>query len=114
MEKRFWLGIILLVILLLCAAFSSVFLYNSHMKTSQLLAQDTSQEAIAKAHNMWKTSWKLTAIFTDHAPGEEIQSLFDQLEGLTDPSQIQGICRLLSAQLRSVAESQLPVWWTIL
>jgi len=113
MEKRFYWGIFLLLILLISSFFLSNFLYNTHMPTSLLLEKDFSKSAISKAYENWKENWKLTAVLVDHTPGENIEALFYKLDSLTDPSFIKSTCRELSVQLKALAESQLLRWWNL-
>ena len=125
--KRLILGVLVLTILLISGiTVSSIFLI-AHEPTARLL-EDASEAALAgdwkqatglaeQAEERWEDFWCFTATFADHAPMDEIDSLFAQLEIFAtqqNKTQFPALCARLSELTEAIADSHRFRWWTLL
>ena len=124
--KRFWIGA--LVLCALCVGGIGVCLgFSQAHQTTALHLQQAGDAAAAgdwqqaldwgqQASQQWQAWWKFTAIFSDHAPMEEIDSLFARLTILgqqSDRAQYAALCAQLSQRILALADSQALHWWTL-
>ena len=124
---RFWLGCGILVSLLAL----SIFLHLSGESTHTAISHDLDLAAdailngnISKAHQLehqayqtWQKRWCGTAAATDHAPMDEIDSLFAALEMYRkngDHSAFAAYCARISILVEAVGECQTITWWNLL
>ncbi len=125
--RRFLLGVALLTALLffglwIRAGTDKVLIPISHrlqQASLQCLSGDFAQgQALAEqAQQDWDSVWHYIASFTDHAPMDEIDSLFGQLETFyaeSNTADFAACCAKLSRLVRAVADAQIPSWWNIL
>lgn len=71
----------------------------------------------SSARNRWEKYWNFCAIFADHAPMENINGLFAQLEVYAksrDPQNFAAVCAQLSEDIRSIGEAHSLTWWNLL
>ncbi len=85
----------------------------------QCLSGDLTQgQALAEQAQLeWDSVWHYIASFTDHAPMDEIDSLFGQLESFyaqNNTADFAACCAKLSRLVRAVADTHSPTWWNIL
>ena len=89
MEKRFYLGLVILVLLLALGVGASVIMQVIHKPVADklytaadLALQDKMDEALAlskKAYDRWQTFHSLTASFADHSPMDDTDTLFQEM-----------------------------------
>lgn len=83
------------------------------------LARDWTQavQLHRQTHELWEKRWHMAAAFADHAPMEEIDSLFAQLEvyeRCREPLGYSALCRELARELAAMADAHIPNWWNLL
>lgn len=125
--KRMWIGIVLLAVILATALWlwlglGTVFGHmSSQLDTAAaaVTAQDwvTAEENAQNAAKLWNTYRQTAASFTDHAPLEQIDALFDELalyrdQGLSTEYAV--VCVHLSRLAEAVEESLSLKWWSLL
>ena len=125
--KRFVIGTVLLILLLLGGILTARILHADFEPMVQELRQ-AAQEAgkgnwshadrfYRLAHKKWQYSWKLTAVFTDHSPMEQIDGLFARLEvyrqARSAPS-FRALCLQLAQEISELGEDHRPTWWNFL
>lgn len=125
--KRFWIGVIILAILLAAGIGTTVFAVRTHTDISESLEQ-ASEAALrgrweeAKALSMgakgkWEDYRKVTASIADHEPMEEIDDLFSQMEiYLLTRQQIpfSACCASLGILTDAIGEAHAVSWWSLL
>lgn len=125
--RRFLLGVTLLTALLLFglwirAGTDRMLTPISHrlqQASQQCLSGDLAQgQALAEqAQQDWDSVWRYIAVFTDHAPMDEIDGLFGQLNSFyaeSSTADFAACCARLSQLVRAVADAHSPSWWNIL
>lgn len=124
---RFWLGICILVLFLalgLWVAHAMDDVHQSIAGTLDQAAQETlngdieSGIALAQqARKHWRSRWHGTASVADHAPMDEIDGLFSQLDAYSQadrPTDFAAYCARLSALVAAVGEAHTLTWWNLL
>ena len=124
---RFWLGIGILVLFLalgLWVAHTMVAVHNTISQTLdraavQALEGDLESGFVLaqQARNHWHARWHGTASVADHAPMDEIDGLFAQLDAYRQserPSDFAAYCARLSALITAVGEAHSLSWWNLL
>ena len=125
--KHFWLGVILLAVLLFAGIGVGAFMDAVHLPVSEAL-ENAAQEALSgtldeaastarDAHSRWQSHWRSTAAAADHAPMDEIDSLFAQLDIYAHTGQTAAFaacCAKLSALVHALSESHCLNWWNLL
>ena len=124
---RFWLGIGILVVFLVLGFWVTYAMDNVHSEISKTLDDAVAQtlggdltEGIAlarQAKDRWQSHWRGTASVADHAPMDEIDGLFAQLEtygqaGLS--GEFAAYCARLSNLVIAVGEAHSLTWWNLL
>lgn len=125
--QRFWLGIGLLVLFLALGLWISYTMDGTHQTIAQTLDQAAEQTlsgdldagvALAQqAHSDWDTHWHKIASVADHAPMDEIDGLFAQLEiySQTDSrADFAAYCARLAKLVSAVGEAHTLNWWNLL
>ena len=125
--KHLWISASLLLCLLLAGAFSSYGVQQAQKPlTSQLeqaadlgFGEDWAQaEAyFTAAQTRWETYRKFLAVFIDHEPMEEIDSLFGQTAfyiKAKDPVLFAGACNQLCQLAQAIGEAHRLSWWNLL
>lgn len=125
--RRFWIGVGLLVVffaigLWVCAATDAVHLPISEdlqQASEQALAGDLSGGIASAQHakKLWQSHWNSTAAVADHAPMDEIDSLFAQLEAYAAAGAAEDFaasCARTALLVEAVAEAHRPAWWNFL
>lgn len=127
MEKRFYLGVGILAFFLILGLVISMIVLNTGTPLSQQLAQ-ASQEALSgdletgislavQAKTQWEASWHSTAMVADHAPMDEIDSLFAQMEVYAqagDRLHFGSYCARLSELVQAIVDAQRLNLWNLL
>ena len=125
--KRFWIGVGLLVFFLAAGSFLTMGFGRIHgplaetlEEASALAREDRWQEACTlseEAREIWEQWRNVTAAVADHAPLEEMDALFSQLECYKElgwEGAFSCACMELAQMARAMQESQQLTWWTLL
>lgn len=125
--RRFLLGLTLLTALLLFGLWIRAATDRMLTPISSRLQQASQQclsgdlargQALAEqAQQDWDSVWRYIAVFTDHAPMDEIDGLFGELDSFSAESsaaEFAACCAQLSRLVDSVADAHNPSWWNIL
>lgn len=124
---RLWLGIGILVVLLVGGLWVSHMVDDVHQSIGKTLDEAAVQAldgdlesgfALAQqARNYWQAHWNGTAAVADHAPMDEIDGLFAQLDAYRQsqrPDDFAAYCARLSALVIAVGEAHSLTWWNLL
>ncbi len=121
---RFWIGIGLMAVLLGLGLYSSMAMDDVHTPIAHQLEQaaamqdpEKAAQALQKAKTAWDDHWHRTAILAEHAPMDDIDSLFAQAESFAKSNQMgdfSAMCMRLSQRIRAAAESHRLTWWNFL
>lgn len=124
---RFWLGVFLLAALLILGLWVGHSTDITHQAISksldlaarQVLAGDAEGglATAQAARRRWHRGWNATAAIADHAPMDEIDGLFAQLEiygQLRTPRELAAVCARLSALVEAIGEAHRLSWWNLL
>ena len=125
--KHFWFGAALLAVLLGVGLWTSHAMDSIHtpiadslsLAAEQALSGETVRgiETARRAHDAWQRHRKGTASVADHAPMEEADSLFAQMEAFITAgefSQFAACCTRLSELVRAIGEAHTLTWWNLL
>lgn len=125
--KRCYVGAAVLLLLLGLGLLSSRWMDRFHTELSQnaeqaaeaALAEDweTALSLTRRARKTWEARRDFAAILADHAPLEEVDTLFSLLEagGIAgDPVAYAEVCTRLSGVLEALAEDQELSWANLL
>ena len=125
--NRLWLGIVLMATLLAAGIW-----VGSYMNTTGTAISSTLDSAAAaalsgdwqaasglaeNARNQWDAAWHRIAAMADHAPMEEIDSLFAKLEVYAREKQtvaFAACCARLSSLVQAMGEVHGLQWWNLL
>ena len=117
------LGVGLLLGPLLLGIFSWMAMDRVHMPIAALLqtaAEQPLEEGFAtsqKAKALWDENWKFSAALADHAPMDEIDGLFAQLNAFRkdgDRVDFSACCLRISQLIEAMAEAHSLSWWNLL
>ena len=127
MEKRFYLGLGILVFFLILGIVGLCFLSHIHMPLSRqlALAQQTAlsgdlQEGARiamQAKTRWKQYWYPTAALADHEPMDEIDGLFGELDIYAQTGEhvhFAACCANLTQKVQAITDAHSPNWWNLL
>lgn len=127
MGGKGWLGVGLLLAVLAAGIFISQWMDTSVRPVADTLKQaqsaalsgkpEQAENLLRQAKQDWKESWSAVATVADHAPMEEIDSLFSQVEqylrqGLKED--FAALCGRLLVLVEAVSEAQSPNLWNFL
>ena len=120
---RFCIGIGLIALLLgvgLLSAGAMDTIQTPIAATLEQAAQASAPEATALLENaraQWQSHWRSTAVLTDHAPMDEIDSLLSQAEAYLRDDRLgdfSALCLRVAQLIRATAEGHKPTWWNFL
>ena len=125
--RRFLLGVGLLLALLALGLWISFTLTQTHQSIAHTLEEaavqtlsgdpDTGRALAQQAQQVWEAHWHSTASVADHAPMDEIDGLFSQLEIYAQAGQeadFAANCTRLSKLIDAVGEAHSLTWWNLL
>lgn len=125
--KRFWIGLGILLFLLGLGTASAWGIQSIHDPIAKQLQQagqaaadgawDQAQTLLEDSQHRWHKWQHFTAAFADHAPMEEINSLFAELKiyaQARDALHFSALCARLAHLTQAIAESHCPFWWNFL
>lgn len=124
---RFIFGVGLLLVALALCVMVMFLMTNTNQPIAQIL-EKAAQTALAgdlevgirlanEAQTTWEKAWHKTAAFSDHAPMDEIDSLFALVEyyGKTgNVTEFTSHCARLSQLIIAVGEAHALNWWNLL
>lgn len=127
MERRFYLGVGILVFFLVLGIFVTLGLAHIHEPIAQDLEQasrialagdlEAGTQLALQAKGSWQRYWGCTASVADHTPMDEIDSLFAEMEVFAlaqDPEHFAACCAQLARLVQSVADAHNPAWENLL
>ena len=127
MEKRFWLGIILLVLILGLGFGVSAAMTNIHAQASaefeeaaELSLRGDFSAAVEKAqaaYRTWTDTRKFTASVADHSPMDDVERLFAEMEiyaKTQEKPHFAACCQQLSILLQTMYDAHRLTWWNFL
>lgn len=124
---RLWLGIFILIAFLVLGMWISSSMDKVHLTVSGQL-EEAAQLALSQqpedayrlameAKVLWEKNWNSSACVADHAPMDEIDGLFSQLEGYyraQQPGDFSVCCSRLSMLVEAMSEAHSVTWWNLL
>lgn len=124
---RLTLGICLLAVFLGLGLWINSFMDNTHVPISQALEEaaekglsgdlEAGADLAQKAKALWQDNWPKIASFSDHAPMDEIDSLFAQAETYARAgiaADFAALCARLSQLISAMSEAHSLFWWNLL
>ena len=124
---RGWLGVGILFVFLILGFVTAATMNNAHLPTEKLLAQAAEKtlsgnfdEAISlatQAKTRWEEHWNGTATVADHAPMDDVDALFAEMEiyaKTQEKPHFAAVCSELSQRIQAVASAHKFSWWNIL
>lgn len=124
---RGWLGAGILVVFLVLGLVTAVVMDNTHLPTSDLLAQaaektlngdfDGAVPLGMEAKARWERQWNGTAVVADHSPMDDVDALFGEMEIYAKTGEephFAACCKELSQRLRAIAGAHRFSWWNVL
>ena len=127
MERRFYIGIGILLAMLLLGLFVGWGISRSQEPTAQALEKasqvtdsgdfDTGIRLAKEAKSAWQAGWRGVAAIADHTPMDEIDSLFEEMEVYIRTGEdvhFSACCAQLSSMIRAVSDAHQLNWWNLL
>lgn len=118
MERRFILGLVLLILVLAFAVGTSIGMKAIHApgetaltRAAQLALEGDMEQAIPlaqKAYNRWQKYRGITAAFADHNPMDDTERLFREMLVYAETDEVPhfaACCTQLSAMLKAIYET---------
>lgn len=125
--KRFWIGILLLALVLAAGLWSGSRMRRIHTPCAVdleraaacAMAEDwaTASALTEQARELWNRNWKFSAAIAHHEPMDEIDALFEELEiyrAREETAAYCASCLYLSARVRDLGNSFQLSWWNLL
>ena len=127
MERRFWYGLGILAVFLALGLWAAWGMENMHRPVTNLLEQASQaassgnpEKGVAlaeQAESIWQQHRSLTAAMVDHAPIEEIDSLFSQVKVYGQSGNEQefaAYCSRIAKLLEAIGEAHGLNWQNLL
>ena len=127
MEKRFYLGLGILIFFLILGLWVSRGMKEGARPVTRLLEQaaeaalsgDTEQGAdlARQARKLWNDRWGIMALAADHAPMDEIDGLLAQMEFFArarDGQRLGACCARVAELVEAMAEAHALSWQNVL
>ena len=124
---RFWIGVVLLILLLALGLWVMHVMDDSQQEIAGMLetaSQQSLQNGVAAgsplartAKQKWENRWRKVASVADHAPMDEIDSLFARLEvyaACGDRVEFAACCKRVAKLIEAVGEAHSLNWWNLL
>ena len=125
--NRTLVGVVLLVVLLAGGIAATVWMDRSSAEIAALLDSagdlaasgdgESGAQKAWEAYTIWQRRRNLGAVFTDHAPMEQVDWGFARLEFYGKTGEWEAfapLCVELAEQLRAIGEAQGVSWWNLL
>lgn len=127
MEKRFYLGLGILLVFLVLGLVASWVMRQVTQPVLQMLDQAT-QEVLAgdmeqgillaqRAQDIWQKGWEAVALAADHSPMDEIDGLFAQIGFYAEAGDrlaLGACCARVSELVEAVADAHALTWWNVI
>ena len=127
MEKRFYLGLGILMAFLLLGLAVSWSMGQVTKPVAQTLEQ-AAQEVLSgnveqgiqlaqQAQTTWQKGWKRVALAADHSPMDEIDGLFAQIGFFAEVGNRQELgacCLRVSELVEAIADAHRLTWWNVI
>lgn len=120
-------GAVILVLLLLAGMLSAWYMDRQHRAMAEAMEESSwmalsgqwanAGEKAMSVRRDWEKGWRIRAALADHAPMEEIDSLFRELtvyEAAGERTDFAQVCAVLAEKLKSIASSGGFSWWNVL
>ena len=127
MEKRFYLGVGILVVFLLLGLLVAWGMEQISGRAATLLAQaeeailsgsvQTAEALAGQAKRIWEKGWCTIALAADHGPMDEIDGLFAQMEFFVkngSGTELGACCARLAELVEAISDAHALTWWNIL
>lgn len=127
MEKRFYLGAVLLVVMLVLGLLAAGVMRSLHLPAQQALEQaatlaldgDMAQAAVIaeQACDRWEIGRKMTASLADHGPMDQVEELIAELRVYAAAEEVPhfaACCSRLSTLIRAMYDAHSLSWWNFL
>lgn len=127
MGGRFWIGVVLLVLLLSAGLFISGTLTDSQQQLQALVEEAKSlahqgnmtaaEQAAQNAYALWRSRCHLLAAIADHEPLDSAEADFQALLAFgkeKDTEEFSASCARLAAGIEAIAQAHELTWWNIL
>ena len=124
---RGWLGVGILIFFLVLGFATTSVMDDAHTTTEKMLSLAAEkvlagdfQGAVTlgfEAKSRWEKHWNGTATVADHAPMDDVDALFAEMEIYAKTQEIPhfaAVCKELSQRIQAVAEAHRFKWWNIL
>ncbi len=125
--KRGGIGLAILLILLAAGFLATWFMEEVHEQMGDTLEKagklalaenwEGADRLVRKARQDWEKKRRISAALSSHAPLEEIDSLFSQLEvyqGQREKLAFAAACAQLASYLEDLGDAQDLTWWNLL
>lgn len=127
MEKRFFLGLGILLTFLVLGLLVSWGMKEVTRPVSEMLEQ--AEEAVLsgnmeqgadlarQAKGIWESGWNIMALAADHSPMDEIDGLFAQIDYYAreeNPWELGACCARVAQLVEAVSEAHAFTWWNLL
>ena len=127
MEKRFYLGLGILLVFLVLGLVVSWTMRQATQPVLQMLDQAT-QEVLSgdmeqgillaqRAQDIWQKGWKTVALAADHSPMDEIDGLFAQIGFFAKAGnrlELGARCARVSELVEAIADAHALTWWNLI
>ncbi len=127
MEKRFWLGVGVLAVLLAVSITVTAAMKAIHEPAAEEFRQaarialegdlPTAAARGRHARDRWQKNRKFTACVADHAPMDTVEDLLAEMEVFAeaeDPEHFAAACARLAAAVKAMSDAHSPAWWNML
>ena len=126
MERRFYLGVAILLALLVLGIFSGIWVNQASQQVVHCLAQaeesvrnGNPSEALVysqQAQMLWDSTWNRVAVVADHTSMDEIDGLFAQMAyyAQADVSLFGAGCARVRELVSAVSDGHQFTWWNLL
>ena len=126
MERRFYLGVAILLALLVLGIFSGIWVNQASQQVVHCLTQaeesvrnGNPSEALVysqQAQMLWNSTWNRVAVVADHTSMDEIDGLFAQMAyyAQADVSLFGAGCARVRELVSAVSDGHQFTWWNLL
>ena len=127
MGRHFYLGLLILLVLLLASAAAGYAMSVLHAPAQTLLSEASEnalsgnmEKAIAlseDAYAHWRRFYSLTACVADHTPMDEVERLFAEIKiyaQADDAVHFAACCSELACLVSTISDAHLFSWWNLL
>ena len=118
--SRFLIGLGLMGLLLSLGLYNAHAIEKSHEPialTLEQAAREADPRLLENARQAWDAHWHGTASVSDHAPMDEIDGLFAQLDAFREAElwgDFSACCLRISRLVEAMAEAHSLSWWNLL